>query len=212
MKTLFLVVLLGSGFALSAQRDFLTADEADQLREAQEPNERLKLYVAFARQRLDLVRHALEQDKAGRSALIHDTLEDYENIIDAIDTVLDDALRRKLAVDQGMKAVADAEKEFLAVLEKIQGSRPKDLPRYEFALKQAVETTQDSLELALEDVKERSAEVAAKDEKEKKELEAMMQPKDLEEKKAAEKKAAAEQQKRKAPTLLRKGETLKKKP
>ncbi len=207
-----LVLMLGAAFGLPAQRDFLTADEADQIRLAQDPNERLKLYVQFARQRLDLVKHALEQKKPGRASLIHDTLEDYEKIIDATDTVIDEALRKKIPVEQGLKAVSEAEKEFVAVLEKIQESRPKDLPRFEFALQQALETTQDSLELALEDVEERSAEVAARDERERKELEGMMQPKDLEEKKAAEQKAAAERQKRKAPTLLRKGETVKKRP
>lgn len=194
------------------QRDFLTADEADQIRLVQEPNERIKLYLQFARQRLELVRQALEQPKPGRAALIHDTLEDYERIIDAIDTVIDDALRRKLPVEEGIRAVAKAEREFLALLEKIQAVESADRERYEFALTQALETTRDSLELAQEDIERRAGEVAERDEREAKQREALMQPKDLEEKRAQEKKQAEEEQKRKAPTLLRKGETLKKKP
>jgi len=198
--------------AAQVQRDFLTADEADQIRLVQDPNERIKLYLQFARRRLELVRQALENPKPGRASLIHDTLEDYERIIDAIDTVIEDALRRKLPVEDGIRAVARAEKEFLALLEKIEAMEAPDRDRYEFILTQALETTRDSLELAEEDVGRRSQEVAERDEREQKQREALMQPKDLEEKRAAEKKAAEEAQKRKAPTLLRKGETLKKKP
>jgi len=211
MKLLLLaVVLLAPSFQL--KRDFLTADEADQIRQAQDPNERLKLYLQFARRRLELVNQTLQKPTPGRSALVHDTLEDYERIIDAIDTVIEDALKRQLPVEEGIKAVAEAEKQFIALLEQIQAAEAPDLSRFEFALTQALETTRDSFELAQEDISQRSQQVAERLEQEKKQREALMQPKDLEEKRAAEKKQAEQQQKRKAPTLLRKGETLKKRP
>ncbi len=194
-----------------AQRDFLTTEEADLVRLAQEPSERLKLYVQFARQRLELIRQLLEKETPGRAAMVHELLENYTSIIDAIDAVADDALQRKLEIEVGMEAVAAGEKEMLAVLEKIAASNPKDLARYDFALKQALETTRDSLELSEEDLGKRSEDVAAREQREKKEREAAMQPTELEQKRAAEKKAAEEQEKKKAPTLLRKGETIKKK-
>src|SRR4051794_4314576 len=87
------------------QRDFLTADEADQVRLAQEPNERLQLYLHFAKQRLDLIQQAVAQEKAGRSKLLHDLLEDYTRVIEAIDTVTDDALKRSVDMSIGVKAV-----------------------------------------------------------------------------------------------------------
>lgn len=197
-------LVFASGVLAAQDRDFLTSDEADQIREAQEPNARLKLYVDFAKQRVAMIEQLLAKEKAGRTALIHDVLEDYTHIIEAIDTVADDALRRKLDISLSIKSVADAEKEMLAALQKLDANQSKDYSRYEFALKQAIETTQDSADLSASDLKTRASEVATKDAKEQKDLESMMKPDEVAEKKADQKKET--EQKKKAPTLRRKGE------
>ncbi|MDQ6666440.1 MAG: hypothetical protein M3Z23_18835 [Acidobacteriota bacterium] len=208
-KHWLVLFLLCAAPLVQADRDFLTADETDQVREAQDPNDRLKLYIQFARQRLDQAQQLLVKDKAGRSILVHDLLEDYNNIIDAIDTVSDDALKRKLPIQIGLAAVAESEKPMLAALRKIDDAHPKDIARYEFALKQAIGTTNDSIELAGADLGKRSTEVLAKEEKEKKEREAVMTTQDKVEKKAAEKKVEGPRSGRKPPTLMRKGEEVK---
>ncbi len=203
------VALLFASVAFAQDRDFLTPDEVDQVREAQDPNDRLALYIKFAQERLGMLEQFLSKEKAGRSAMIHDTLEDYSKIIDAIDTVADDALKRKIAIDKGMTLVASAEKAMLARLQKIQDSAPKDMARYDFVLKNAIDTTQDSADLSAEDLKQRAGEVATKDAAEKKERESMMGDKEVAQKKTEEKAADDGKPKRKAPTLLRKGETEK---
>jgi hypothetical protein len=200
--------VLVSAVLAAQDRDFLTPNEADQVREVQEPNERLQLYVHFAKQRMDLAEQYLAKDKPGRSIFIHNALEDYSRIIEAIDSVSDDALRHKLAIDKGLISVIAAEKDFLEQLRKIEDSNPRDLDRYKFALDDAIDTTSDSRELALSDSTKRSAELASSDAREKNDRESLMTKKEISERK----KAAAQQdeQKKKVPSLLKPGETLQK--
>ena len=207
MMQIAAALLIAAACGIAQDRDFLTSDEADQIREAQEPNLRLKLYVDFAKQRVAMVEQLLAKEKPGRTALIHDVLEDYAHIIEAIDTVADDALKRKLDISESIKGVSGAEKEMLSALEKMDQNPPKDYARFEFALKQAIETTQDSADLSASDLSARSATVAEKEKKEQKELESMMKPEEVADKKTEQKKET--EQKKKAPTLRRKGEAPK---
>lgn len=213
MKTLlWCLSLAAAGYAQGlAHRDFLTADETDQIKEAQEPNLRIKLYAGFARQRAEMVKSLLAKDKAGRSILIHDALDDYSKIIDALDDVADEAIGHRLDIKPGLAAVASVEKDTLSMLQKAQDSHPKDLERYDFVLKQAIETASDSLEAAEEDLGKRVKDVEARQREERKARQEAMTPTEREAAKAADQKAAddedkKEEQKKAAPTLMRPGE------
>jgi hypothetical protein len=200
-----LLVCAACGFA--QERDFLTADEVDQIREAQEPNARLKLYILFARTRLALLQQYLSKEKPGRAALVHDTLEDYTHIIEAIDTVADDALVRKLPLDVGMKEVAAAEGEMLASLQKIADAPPKDLARFDFVLKNAIDTTSDSKELSEEDLHTRAGELTAQEKKDKQDRKALASDEDKKAKKSPEDKPGViKANGQKPPTLYKPGE------
>jgi hypothetical protein len=193
------------------QHDYLNSGEVQQIREAQEPNLRLKLYADFSKARIDLVKNLLGKDKPGRSAMIHDVLEEYCKILDAIDTVADDAIARHLDVQAGLGAVAAIEKNALPLLQNFQDSQPKDLDRYDFVLQQAIETTTDSLDAAQEDLGKRTEEVKSRISQEKRERMDSLSPVEREAKQAAdqkaeEKQATDEQNQKKAPTLYRPGE------
>ena len=199
---LFLIAL-----PLLAQRDFLTPDEVERIREAQEPNLRLTLYTNYAKLRLDLLKQLFAKEKPGRSILIYNQLDQYTKIIEAIDVVADDALRRKLDLTLGITEVAKAEEKMLAELQKFSASEPKDISRYEFVLKNAIEVTLDSLEISQQDLKDRGRTVAEREVAIKKEREALLSTEDKKEKAEAEKKSGETERKgRKAPTLRKKGE------
>lgn len=205
---LFFSVAMGAASLLIAQadRDFLTPNEVDQIREAQDPNDRLLLYVHFARQRMDLLQQYLAKDKPGRSIFIHNTLEDYSHIIEAIDSVSDDALRHNRPLEKGTVAVLAAEKDFLDQLNKIEDAQPKDLDRYHFVLQSAIDTTSDSHDLGLEDSQKRSAELATGDAKEKKDREALMPSKEVADRKKQSDAQSDQTQEKKIPSLYRPGE------
>jgi hypothetical protein len=202
------IALLSHGTLAAQTRDFLNTPEVEQIRETQDPNERMALYAKFAKMRVDIVMQVLQKQKPGRSLLIHDTLEDYSHIIEAIDSVADDALRRKIAVDKGMLAVIPAEKDFTERLGKIEEMNPPDLSRYDFVLKQAIDTTNDSLELSMEDSKKRQADLLAVDQKEKKERESGMADTEVADRKKQDAAAAdaADKAKKKIPSLYKPGE------
>jgi hypothetical protein len=197
MKTLLCFLALAA--TLAAQSDFLTAGEIDRIREAQEPNARLELYAGFAKERIDLVKNLIAKGKPGRSILIHDALDAYSKILDAMDDVTDDALERRIDVNKGVAAMERVEMAALSELKRIQDGQPKDLDRYAFVLTQAIDTTSDSLDAAREDLGSRMNKILAHQEEQDQERKAA-KPSD------ENKPASPQSTQKKAPTLMRPGE------
>lgn len=211
------VLAVAIALPVSAQSDFLTDDEADQIRIAQEPNMRIGLYLGFAKQRADLLDQLFAQSKTGRSSTIHTLLEQLTQIMETLDIVIDDALKHQKVVT-ALPDVAKTARSLQAKLEKLRETNPSDLGRYKFALDTAIDTLSDSAELAEDDLRDRVRSVEAKEVERRKERDSLASPSSVEEaKKAAgktaeQKKAEQENKAKKRPTLLRKGESLGSKP
>lgn len=177
MKRRVFLALVAATLALPAQaqrREFLTDGEIYQIREAQEPDDRLKLFVLFARARLDAVEKELAGNDRNRAPRIHDNLREYDSIIDAVDQNVEQGLKRRSLMRKGLEAALKAEPEFLKLLEAFRARNPKDLPEYRFILTQAIETTEagitalrEALEKQPKGRKEEKEEKKRKEEKEK---------------------------------------------
>lgn len=191
-------------------RDFLTEHEIDQIRLAQEPNVRIETYLHFATLRLALIDQIFEKDEPGRGGKIHQNLDEFGRILEAIDMVIDDALLRDADLEEAMTLVREQEPQFLARLQELQDAEPDDLWRYEFVLENAIEIAADSLELAGVDPNERKRELIDSDDAEKAAREDTMTAARRKEVQEANEAAAeqAEGIESKRPSLLKEGETL----
>jgi chromosome segregation ATPase len=146
---LLAISLLSTAWA-QRRRDPLTPLEADQLRDAaQEPIDRLKLYIEFARTRLA----SLEQMRADpkvtdRAQQTHDRLQDFLDVYDEMNDNIDTFVGRKSDLRKPLKSVIEADTEFQAKLRALKSSldaNKDDAKQYDFLLTSVLETVDSSL-------------------------------------------------------------------
>ena len=141
-----LVLLLAvSAAAQQHHRDPLNDLEIDKLRDAaQLPETRLKLYVEFARARLDKLQQVRADTKAAdREPQTRAALQDFLDVYDELDTNVDTFADRRDDLRKALKPVIEADTEFGAKLRAFRASlasAPKEAESYAFLLGSALET------------------------------------------------------------------------
>ena len=139
LARLALVMLLLSTAWAQRRRDPLNPLEEDQLRDAaQDPAERLKLYIVFARTRLT----SLEQMRADpkvtdRAQQTRDRLQNFLDVYDELNDNLDTFVERKVDLRKPLKAVIEADTEFQAKLRALKSSvdaNKDESKQYDFLL------------------------------------------------------------------------------
>ncbi len=144
-----------------ARRDPLNNAEVDQLRDtAQEPVNRLKLYAKFARARMVAI-NELRSDarfSEDRGQRIHDLLEDLTRIVDELDTNVDTYAEPKNDIRKALKEIIEADTFMQLKLRELkEGGNPKEAPDYKFALQDAIEAVNGSLDDARKTMDEQEA-------------------------------------------------------
>ena len=137
-------LLLGSFSAMAKQRDPLTRDEIDQLREvAQEPGKRLKLLADFAGARLATIEkvRAGEKSEANTPEAVHDLIEDFLAVYDELDDNIAMYADRKSDLRKALKPVLLADADFHARLQGLQHNlTAAERAACDFAISSAIET------------------------------------------------------------------------
>jgi hypothetical protein len=146
--SLFLAIVMCAAARGQAHRDPFTPKEIDQIRDVSwEPQQRLALYVRFARERLV----AMEQMRADsktkdRAQQTHDKLDDFVLIYDELNDNIDTYIDRRNDIRKPLKSIIDADAEFQA---KLLALKNADVPsteanQYEFVLSNALDTLNES--------------------------------------------------------------------
>ena len=131
-------MLLLSTVWAQTRRDPLNPNEQDELRDAaQDPGERLKLYILFARTRLTALEQVRADPKAtDRAQQTRDRLQDFLDVYDELNDNIDTFVERKADLRKPLRAIIEADTEFQAKLRALKSSADasKDQAKYDFLL------------------------------------------------------------------------------
>jgi hypothetical protein len=144
-----LVLLLALPICAQKKNDPLNPLEIDQLRDAMlYPDERLKLYVKFTRDRMAKLEEMRSNPKTTERGLqTHDMLQDFLTLYDELNDNIDMYVGRKNDIRKPMKVVIEADTEFqskLRALKDASTANAAELKQFEFLLTDALDTVDTS--------------------------------------------------------------------
>jgi hypothetical protein len=127
------------------EKDYLSDLEVDKIRDAETANERVKLFLTFAEDRLKKFQYELEHPSPNKhSEILNYLMNSYSGCVDDAADLIQVALSKQESIRQGIDLMASKSKEFLVILQKYQAEGP-ELELYKENLDDAVEGTQDAL-------------------------------------------------------------------
>jgi hypothetical protein len=130
----------------SPQKDYLSDSEADKIRDADTPDERIKLYMSFADDRLkkfDYELHRTAPDTR-KGDILNSLLNGLSGCIDDAADQIDVAQDKQLDIRGALKMMKKKDQDFLEALEKYDKGAP-DLDAYRDTLEDAIEGIKDAL-------------------------------------------------------------------
>jgi len=148
IATMFCLMLLagGSTIARQEQKDYLSALEADKIRDAETTNDRVKLFLTFADDRLKKFQYELDHPSGTRHVdMLNSLLNAYGGCLDDAADLIQLGIEKQENIRAAIDLMASQSKAFLEVLEKLSAAGGPDLEAYKSNLDDAIEGTRDAM-------------------------------------------------------------------
>jgi hypothetical protein len=139
--------------------DYLSDDEVDQLREAQDPSKRIEMYLSFAQVRLtrfDDYRSRRPSPDYDIPSYLDTQLDQYIRITDALKDTIEDHFDRRDDMRAGLKAVVETGTHQLDQLRHVEESSDPYAVGYKKSLGDAIDDFTDALDGATKALSEQT--------------------------------------------------------
>jgi hypothetical protein len=129
----------------AAQKDYLSSLEADKIRDAETINEKVKLFLTYAEDRLKKFQYELEHPALSlHEETLNGLINGYESCMDDAADLIQLGIDKQQNVRAGIDLMSTKSKEFLETLHKIQIDA-KELEIYKDNLDDAIDGTTDAM-------------------------------------------------------------------
>jgi hypothetical protein len=128
------------------KKDYLTENEADKIRDATLPPDRIRLFVSFADDRLKKFQYELARTtpEGRRAEILNSLLNAYSGCMDDAADQIALAREKQIDIRGPLKMMQSKGKEFLETLQKLDKGGP-EYDTYKETLQDAIEGTKDAL-------------------------------------------------------------------
>ncbi len=126
------------------QKDYLSSLEADKIRDAETTNERVKLFLLYADDRLKKLQYEMEHPSGNRHGdMLNSLLNAYVGCVDDAADLIQLGIEKQENIRTGIDLMVSRAKEFLAILEKMSAGGADET--YKSNLDDAIEGTRDAM-------------------------------------------------------------------
>jgi len=135
-------------FAQRVDKDYLSSVEAGKIRDAETVNDRIKLFLTFAEDRLTKFQYELEHPSSNKhTEMLNYLMNSYIGCVDDAADLIQLGLEKQDNIRQGIDLMATKSKDFLEILRRYAQGGP-ELETYKDNLDDAVQGTEDAMKEA----------------------------------------------------------------